>query len=188
MGHFTPAVCDGRHRMCGSRAQEDTPSAPTLQTRSSLTTNATQACSSHTAVCFLVHLWFYGFIWLINTRVSTNLPLCWFPWWCNQQSWPDLAKWPLPSFLLILLLGLDYIQLLISKGLNLTAAAGGNVSCSPQVTSCHRKRAKLNLKWFSWREYNPLPFMSYFITFMCKYILVNLISEAKMEPGEVAQR
>lgn len=70
-----------------------------------------------------VFLCICGFTWLINTCVSTNLPQCRFPQWRNRRSWPDVTKWPLPSFLQFLLLGLDYIQRLISKGLKLTLLA-----------------------------------------------------------------
>lgn len=146
MGHFTQAEFDGRHRKCGSRAQEDTPSAPSLQTRSSLTTNATQACSSHPAVCFLVHLWFFGF-YLINTRVSTNLPLCWLPRWCNRQSRPEVT---FTFFSPVSPAGTRLHRTFdIQRSEPDSATTGGNVSCSPRLTSCHRKQEQTST-WYDW--------------------------------------
>lgn len=52
---YTGCVCDGQHRKCGGRAQEDTPPQ--------LTVFQTCFCG------------FSSFIGLINTRVSTNLLL-----------------------------------------------------------------------------------------------------------------
>lgn len=136
MGHFTQAEFDGRHRKCGSRAQEDTPSAPSLQTRSSLTTNATQACSSHTAVCFLVHLWFLGFYltdkYTREHKSATVLAST------VMQSRPEVT---FTFFSPVSPAGTRLHRTFdIQRSEPDSATTGGNVSCSPRLTSCHRKQ------------------------------------------------
>lgn len=108
--------CGRQHRKCGSRAQEDTPSAPSLQDAPQWVTPVKTA--AHTHLCVFRHA-FVAFRVLSAGEIHARAQIC-HPVWRRNLSWPDLTTWPLPSFLQFLLLRLNGVQLLIAKGLNLT--------------------------------------------------------------------
>lgn len=76
----------------------------------------------------LTHIWVFSdvLLWLLKIyqpekymKNTYRAQIC-HPVWRRNPPWPDLTKWPLPSFLQFLPLRLYGVQLWIAKGLNLT--------------------------------------------------------------------